>query len=217
MKIQLLPITRKASWDSRDSEIQYQAPPKRKGQLGPAAADGREIPLPPELLVEIFQSLDSVDRQRYRRVCYAWEPILMSATMCSDERVSFDHRVYSSRWLREDLAYYPVYNCVLKHLTPATRTVCCLDYDHTWSRTQDWGAGVMGCVQQMLDSAGRRIQSMIFCRRRIDTRYTGKSLEVYFKEMADGYRALASCCDKIIYKDVEFQESSCSRAFHTAS
>ncbi|XP_055354686.1 uncharacterized protein LOC129600248 [Paramacrobiotus metropolitanus] len=52
------------------------------------------LPLPPELLVAIFQTLDSVERVRCRRVCAAWNTLLTTEAYFPDVRVSADYAVY---------------------------------------------------------------------------------------------------------------------------
>ncbi|XP_055349886.1 uncharacterized protein LOC129596584 [Paramacrobiotus metropolitanus] len=52
------------------------------------------FPLPTELLVEIFQSLDSIGRIRCRRVCPLWNDILTTEANFPDVRVSGGHPDY---------------------------------------------------------------------------------------------------------------------------
>ncbi|XP_055327391.1 uncharacterized protein LOC129580733 isoform X2 [Paramacrobiotus metropolitanus] len=168
----------------------------------PLMQEERCFPLPRLLLVEIFQSLDTIGRQRCRRTCHRWEVILTSNEACRDVRVSFGRTDFTSRWLDHDLAPYAVYSCVLKHVTPATCAICFLDHDDGWQPNQDWRTGVLDCLQQVLGGVGRRIQRLVFFRFHIHVHGTSKPLMECFEEMTQNYDALASCCEKIIHKDV---------------
>ncbi|XP_055349881.1 uncharacterized protein LOC129596578 [Paramacrobiotus metropolitanus] len=64
-------------------------PRKTSGGAGAAS-----LPLPAELLVEIFQSLDSIGRVRCRRVCPLWNDILTTEAYFPDVRVSAGHPDY---------------------------------------------------------------------------------------------------------------------------
>ncbi|XP_055355601.1 uncharacterized protein LOC129600944 [Paramacrobiotus metropolitanus] len=109
-------------------------------------------------------------------------------------------------WSRGFLTYYAVYSCLLKHLTPATRTILFLDDDPDWPETRDWSDGVTMCLQDLLGATGRRIHGMAFCRRLIDTRSPHTSLAERFEYRAKFFLGLASCCSRIVFKDVTWQE-----------
>ncbi|XP_055344058.1 transmembrane protease serine 9-like [Paramacrobiotus metropolitanus] len=65
--------------------VKADAEPKRKQSL---CAGERVLELPLEMLKDIFQSLDIVERLRCRHTCQLWDAILTTAELCSDVRVS---------------------------------------------------------------------------------------------------------------------------------
>ncbi|XP_055354699.1 uncharacterized protein LOC129600260 [Paramacrobiotus metropolitanus] len=82
------------------------------------AARRRCLPLPTELLLEVFQALDSIERFRCRRVCYVWNSILTTAAYFPDARVSASTN-YDKNHSWEGI--YWVQACLLKCLTNATK------------------------------------------------------------------------------------------------
>ncbi|XP_055356588.1 uncharacterized protein LOC129601739 [Paramacrobiotus metropolitanus] len=78
--------------------------------------------LPPVLLVEIFQSLDSIERIRCRRVCAVWNTLLTTQAYFPDVRVSSDSADYGAGKFPGDEVYW-VAACLLKCLSSATRRV----------------------------------------------------------------------------------------------
>ncbi|XP_055357861.1 uncharacterized protein LOC129602748 [Paramacrobiotus metropolitanus] len=193
----------------REYRCSFHPPPLKTKRKKPLTTCGRGISLPLILLADIFQSLDTIGRLRCRRTCYAWDAILTSAEVCSEVRVSFDHAVFTTRWSSMDLTYYAVYNCILKHITPATRRICFLDYDKKNLYARDWGKPVIDCVRQVLSGTGRRIQRLVFCKRYINLH--DENLAECFDEMVDSYRKLAAVCDKTVYRAV-ILEDECLRS-----
>ncbi|XP_055349885.1 uncharacterized protein LOC129596583 [Paramacrobiotus metropolitanus] len=90
-------------------------------------ADEARLLLPVELLVEVFQSLDSIDRFRCRRVCPLWNDILTTDAYFSDVRVSREDADYGGvshvivRMGTADLFWLPA--CLLKCLNSTTKMV----------------------------------------------------------------------------------------------
>ncbi|XP_055354701.1 uncharacterized protein LOC129600262 [Paramacrobiotus metropolitanus] len=78
------------------------------------------LPVPAELLVEIFRSLDSVQRVRCRRVCHVWNALLTNAAYFPDVRVSGGDADYGPQMFPTDGVYW-VLECLFKCLTSATR------------------------------------------------------------------------------------------------
>ncbi|XP_055354672.1 uncharacterized protein LOC129600236 isoform X2 [Paramacrobiotus metropolitanus] len=96
------------------------------GKKRKAAGKPRCLPLPTELLLEVFQSLDSIERIRCRRVCHAWNSILTTATYFPDVRVSGQAGYY------EDFSWdgtYWMLACLFKCITSATKMVVISNLD----------------------------------------------------------------------------------------
>ncbi|XP_055354694.1 uncharacterized protein LOC129600254 [Paramacrobiotus metropolitanus] len=83
------------------------------------AEELRCLPLPTELLLEVFQALDSIGRIRCRRVCHVWNSILINAAFFPDVRVSGQAGYYEKDGSRSG-AYWML-ACLLKCLTSAIK------------------------------------------------------------------------------------------------
>ncbi|XP_055353862.1 uncharacterized protein LOC129599606 [Paramacrobiotus metropolitanus] len=94
-----------------------------------ADSDGISLSLPPELLTEIFLSLDTIERQRLRRTCCLWEEILTSPVLAQDVRQDSRHSQpgFSGRVANDWSADFALHGCIIKCMTAATRTVCLRD------------------------------------------------------------------------------------------
>ncbi|XP_055353179.1 uncharacterized protein LOC129599068 [Paramacrobiotus metropolitanus] len=71
---------------------------------------GIHLPLPVELLVEVFQSLDSVGRVRCRRVCQLWNTVLTTDAYFPDVHVSgryYEEHTDEMYWLLACLLKFP--------------------------------------------------------------------------------------------------------------
>ncbi|XP_055334169.1 uncharacterized protein LOC129585492 [Paramacrobiotus metropolitanus] len=82
----------------------------------------RAMPLPVELLAEVIQSLDSIERFRCRRVCPLWNAVLTIEANFPVVRVSGKDGAYSNRHFRNEGAYW-VSAGLLKCLSSRTRVV----------------------------------------------------------------------------------------------
>ncbi|XP_055353210.1 uncharacterized protein LOC129599095 [Paramacrobiotus metropolitanus] len=86
--------------------------------------------LPTELLVEVFQSLDSIGRFRCHRVCPLWNTLLTTEAYFLDVRVSGHDADYGNLpYQVDDLYWAPA--CLLKCLRSTTKMVVItnLDFD----------------------------------------------------------------------------------------
>ncbi|XP_055344460.1 uncharacterized protein LOC129592445 [Paramacrobiotus metropolitanus] len=120
---------------AKQAENTYQLS-KRKGTPGlpldakprpdtkPAISAGEEegVPLPAELLTEIFRALDSIGRVRCRRVCALWNDILTTDANFPEVRVSAHDGSYGAAHLGNRGMYWVV-ACLLKCLNSATTTL----------------------------------------------------------------------------------------------
>ncbi|XP_055356587.1 uncharacterized protein LOC129601738 isoform X2 [Paramacrobiotus metropolitanus] len=68
--------------------------------------ESSKLRLPPVLLVEIFQSLDSIGRVRCRRVCHLWNALLTTHAHFADVRVSGNSVEYRVEEFRADNLYW---------------------------------------------------------------------------------------------------------------
>ncbi|XP_055353861.1 uncharacterized protein LOC129599601 [Paramacrobiotus metropolitanus] len=82
------------------------------------------LALPPVLLAEVSKTLDTVERQRCRRVSHLWNEILTSDELCKEVFLSMKDGRYGK--LPCD---YATFACVFKYVTPAMRTICIRDAD----------------------------------------------------------------------------------------
>ncbi|XP_055344457.1 uncharacterized protein LOC129592442 [Paramacrobiotus metropolitanus] len=85
-------------------------------------SDDEGMRLPVELLVELFQSLDSIGQVRCRRVCALWNTLLTTDAYFPDVRVSGNcaDGDYPAVYFSEDGMYWVV-ECVLKCLSSHTK------------------------------------------------------------------------------------------------
>ncbi|XP_055344344.1 uncharacterized protein LOC129592358 [Paramacrobiotus metropolitanus] len=140
----------------------------------------QSLPLPVELMVEIFQTLDSIGRVRCRRVCALWNSILTTDTYFPDVRVS--------HWSSEsaDLPSLPdmfwVVASLLKCLNRATTTLMIT------------GVGFLECrklsalVRHLL--AGRRLRTLVFFQCRFSV-FDTEERDVLFEQSVGRLTRLA--------------------------
>ncbi|XP_055356657.1 uncharacterized protein LOC129601789 [Paramacrobiotus metropolitanus] len=154
----------------------------------------------PELLVQVFRSLDTTERQRCRRTCHLWDAILCTLQLCQEARVSLEDKAGLMR------CNYAAYCCLFKHITRATRTICIYDRyadgDQKSLQYEDVAnAGQMvGHIKKILDDNGGRIEQLILYRRA--TAITAKSVYFwqYLNDISALYAGLATCCERVVWK-----------------
>ncbi|XP_055347077.1 uncharacterized protein LOC129594418 isoform X2 [Paramacrobiotus metropolitanus] len=90
-------------------------------------ADGTDVSLalPAELLVEIFQALDSIGRVRCRRVCAVWNTLLTTLAYFPDVRVSGRHGEYDE----QSNTMHWLLACLLKCPSRVTQIVALIQVD----------------------------------------------------------------------------------------
>ncbi|XP_055330374.1 uncharacterized protein LOC129582785 [Paramacrobiotus metropolitanus] len=161
--------------------------------------------LPTELFEEVFQSLDTIDRQRCRRSCQLWDAILTSTEMCKVVRVSLKHPPFSQRLAKKWNDCYAAYGCFFKHITSAARTICIRDTEWDCDDQDDLklADGATTLMQKLLHEAGIRIERLIVHHRSltIDQGEPGPlKLQVVFAAIAALNSKLATCCDRLIWR-----------------
>ncbi|XP_055352988.1 uncharacterized protein LOC129598926 [Paramacrobiotus metropolitanus] len=139
--------------------------------------------LPTELFEEVFQSLDTIDRQRCRR---------SSSTFLPAARQKWND-------------CYAAYGCFFKHITSAARTICIRDTEWDCDDQDDLklADGATTLMQKLLHEAGIRIERLIVHHRSltIDQGEPGPlKLQVVFAAIAALHSKLASCCDRLIWR-----------------
>ncbi|XP_055353822.1 uncharacterized protein LOC129599558 [Paramacrobiotus metropolitanus] len=168
-------------------------------------ADHRGLPLPLELLKEIFLSLDTVYRQRCRLVCALWNDIANSPELRTD--------IYPSNLPRRRFSFVAVLDSLSwlsTHITPDTRSIflyddtCAQDDTHqtdnnteTFSRC-DWAIHDTGAI---LDEVKVRIKRLVFYRPEMSSVLACSSLPAWFAHLVEVYTSMASCCERIIWTD----------------
>ncbi|XP_055350077.1 uncharacterized protein LOC129596752 [Paramacrobiotus metropolitanus] len=98
--------------------------PDRDGVVG--------LSLPPELLVEIFQSLDSIERIRCRRVCSLWNILLSTPAYFRDVRVSGNVTHYGKKlhfYMEHINRIYWIVACFVKFVNSSTQRIVLADLD----------------------------------------------------------------------------------------
>ncbi|XP_055328716.1 uncharacterized protein LOC129581578 [Paramacrobiotus metropolitanus] len=92
------------------------------------------LPLPAELLVEIFQSLDSVERIRCRRVCYRWNEHLTMEAYFPDVRMTVGERYCDGDLQFSIDGLFWMVSGWLKCTNTHTKMVVITELEFGWSR-----------------------------------------------------------------------------------
>ncbi|XP_055330743.1 uncharacterized protein LOC129583068 isoform X2 [Paramacrobiotus metropolitanus] len=148
------------------------------------------LTLPLAVLKEIFHSLDTIDRVRFRRTCPLWADILIKPEICSEVILP---RPQYSFWDN-----YVLYTGLAKHVTPATRTICIRE-------SGMYSNDVFDAVQRLLQDAGIRLARCIVHRRSLaykESTFTRWKFALFTDKVAEPRFRLESCCDRVIFKDL---------------
>ncbi|XP_055352960.1 uncharacterized protein LOC129598898 isoform X2 [Paramacrobiotus metropolitanus] len=169
-------------------------------------ADWHGTALPIELLKEIFRSLDTIERQRCRRICQLWDAILTSAEMCHVVHISLEHPPFSPRLVKKWNGNYATYSCIFKHITPAARIICIRAAEWECDNRDDVKNAdeAVKLIKKVLNEGGIRIDCLIVHNRSllIDQGEPGPlRLKVVFATIAAFYSKLATCCGRLIWKN----------------
>ncbi|XP_055353814.1 uncharacterized protein LOC129599553 isoform X2 [Paramacrobiotus metropolitanus] len=189
-----------------------------------AVIDGYGIPLPVELLKEIFLSLDTVDQQRCCRVCVLWEEIIHTPELCAIVRA----RVMDTFYPQAQQVWHPdymAYSCVFEHITTETRTIC-LEIPRSNYRDRREGyepsnakVFALKLIQEILDDAGVRIERLVMYRRWQDINLNGHPFSQRLHDVVKQYAGFATCCKRIVWADcyrrfVEGRNNELFMSFH---
>ncbi|XP_055344401.1 uncharacterized protein LOC129592403 [Paramacrobiotus metropolitanus] len=141
----------------------------------------KKFPLPSELLVDIFQSLDSIGRVRCRRVCQLWNTLLTTDAYFPDVRVS--------GWQSDapDLPFIPdmywMVVCLLKCLHRTTKTLVITGLDIVQCRS-------LAAVARHILS-GYRVRTLVLNECRFSYLDMEEEEEDYFPDMVNCLVGLA--------------------------
>ncbi|XP_055354682.1 uncharacterized protein LOC129600245 [Paramacrobiotus metropolitanus] len=159
-------------------------PPNKKRKTD--ALPRRNLPLPVELLLEVFRSLDSVGRVRCRRVSELWNRLLTTEAYFPEVRVSgrkadAPDELDENQW---------VVACLLKCVTCRTRTVAVLHLHFPQSLR---AAALIGHTRQ-----AARLPTLVFYRCEWGDDWSGEYIGAYLKDMvklwADAERVVWKQC-----------------------
>ncbi|XP_055357039.1 uncharacterized protein LOC129602097 [Paramacrobiotus metropolitanus] len=159
------------------------SPPRKQRKVG-----GESLPLPAELLVEIFQALDSIERLRCRRVCHMWNSLLTTASRFPDVRVSGKDGYYGDVQL-DDCAKYWVLACLLKCLMPATKMAVVMQVCADDSRD-------IAQPMRYVFSTDRLLPTLVF----YDCDFGDENSSAHIIMHHAAYVALEYACGRIVWK-----------------
>ncbi|XP_055353863.1 uncharacterized protein LOC129599607 [Paramacrobiotus metropolitanus] len=165
--------------------------------------------LPFEVLKEVFHSLDTMDRQCCRRTCHLWEALLSTAELRAEVRVSLARISFWSPRIQ-----YAVFGCIMKHITPATRTVvvCQHSLESVDLQRFRYDDQPLTFLEKTLNDVGVRIDRLILYRRTTTINFylnEPLKLRVMFAMIAAQHTRLASSCGRVIWKDYAVKWKSC--------
>ncbi|XP_055339134.1 uncharacterized protein LOC129588782 [Paramacrobiotus metropolitanus] len=187
-----------------------------KDEMESASADNPALKfLPPELLQEIFHSMDTIDRLRCGRTCQLWDTILNLPELCRDLRV----RLSESRNTiptRIEESNYGAYACIFKHITPATRTIAIrgtavIVADNIRFEEETNAGQALGYIGRVVKAMGTRLDRLVLRQRNISVRlevahvtFQGLriprgTLQGNFDHLSATYSSMASWCEWIIW------------------
>ncbi|XP_055344326.1 uncharacterized protein LOC129592341 isoform X2 [Paramacrobiotus metropolitanus] len=89
--------------------------------------------LPIAVLRDVFQYLDTIDRQRCRRTCHLWNSLVKSAELCLEVPISLTkpcfarYRLHPRQWTH----MYAMLACFLKFVGPTTKRICIGDIPYS--------------------------------------------------------------------------------------
>ncbi|XP_055334170.1 uncharacterized protein LOC129585493 [Paramacrobiotus metropolitanus] len=158
--------------------------------------------LPAKLLVEIFQSLDSIERFRCRRVCSLWNRILAREANFPDVCLSARDGAYSQMHLLEEDGAFWVAAGLLKCLNSRTRVVVVTGLN--MQRCTD----LAKLIQHIRNAS--QLPTLVFCECSYGSAGDGfldyqlddvGELKWIVAEVAEQMLLMLSCCDRILWKE----------------
>ncbi|XP_055336684.1 uncharacterized protein LOC129587113 isoform X1 [Paramacrobiotus metropolitanus] len=158
---------------------------------------GRGIPLPREILAEIFQSLDTIERVRKRRVCCFWDAVLLlDADVGASGKqlwISGRHSFHVAH--TEQGEQFLLAGCVLKYATPATNTIILEEL----SELACWSRDMYGLLAILLQD--RRIRTLVLSRCDFCDHYS--DAHDYLDWVNGKLSRLAATCRVVVWQDCQ--------------
>ncbi|XP_055351326.1 uncharacterized protein LOC129597701 [Paramacrobiotus metropolitanus] len=152
------------------------------------------IPLPTELLLEIFHSLDTLDQQRYRRTCQLWDALLTSVDFSKTIQLSYN-KPYFPSWV-SGITRYILLVCLLKQLGPATQRIYIRDAGG-FRRPFEIIHSIL-LVADVVKWRQHPVQQLIFGYCVFSEM---QSMERFFNAKSDIYtNFLAPCCKSVVWR-----------------
>ncbi|XP_055354690.1 uncharacterized protein LOC129600251 [Paramacrobiotus metropolitanus] len=159
------------------------SPPRKRRKV-----DETSLPLPAELLVEVFQAQDSIERVRCRRVCPLWNSLLTTESYFTDVRVSGKDAYYGAVPFNDGGMFWWMAG-LQKCLRPATMVAVIMHVDG--DRTRNAAEPINHTF-----SASRRLPTLMF--KDCDFGYTGYNAHAVIDFTAE--EAVHSVCERIVWK-----------------
>ncbi|XP_055342341.1 uncharacterized protein LOC129590920 [Paramacrobiotus metropolitanus] len=156
----------------------------------------RGIPLPREILAEIFQSLDSIERVRKRRVCRLWEAMLDANATGKHLWIACRHPFLQNRWLEGEQFVLAV--CMLRGATSTTDTIVLEDSKELAYFSRD----VFGLLTDLLQQ--QRITTLVLSRCVFsdhDFEYEDYMEKDYLDWINDLLSAMAATCRVVVWRN----------------
>ncbi|XP_055349900.1 uncharacterized protein LOC129596599 [Paramacrobiotus metropolitanus] len=156
----------------------------------------RCLPLPTELLLEIFRSLDSIGRIRCRRVCRVWNTLLTTEGYFPHICVSVGHPddgVLTNAWVWH--GFYWAASCLLQCLTNRTRMVIIRSADIERCRN------LAGLINDILKPA--RLPTLVFyeCEMGDEENYLDTAVDKLVSMFGE-----CSACDRVLWKKCDIRD-----------
>ncbi|XP_055342454.1 uncharacterized protein LOC129591002 [Paramacrobiotus metropolitanus] len=179
--------SQEGEWDGR----RY-APALRRVNAPPfdEHAAGRGIPLARELLAEIFQALDTVERVRKRRVCRLWD-LLLAADAA--KQLWIPCRRFAHKTRSKTPEQFLLACCLLKYATSATDTIILEDSSELSYMSHD----VYGLVATLLQQ--RCIKLLLLSRHDFDDHDC--DLHDYLDCINDQLTRFAATCQVVVWRE----------------
>ncbi|XP_055334165.1 uncharacterized protein LOC129585489 [Paramacrobiotus metropolitanus] len=151
------------------------------------------MPLPVELLVEVFQSLDSIERFRCRRVNPLWNSILTTDANFPFVSVSGKVGAYSKLNFRKEEEFW-VAAGLLKCLSSRTQMAVIMGLDMLECRD------LFDLFQHLVHTADiSRLPTLVFYECIFGTGY-GAGIDRILEDVAEMMLEWLPCCDRILWK-----------------
>ncbi|XP_055342480.1 uncharacterized protein LOC129591022 [Paramacrobiotus metropolitanus] len=168
-------------------------PPLRRVKAPPTEAHrtSRGIPLASEILSEVFQSLDSVERVRKRRVCRLWEAVLDAGALGNPLWISCRYPFHTVR--DAETEQFILAGGLLKYATPTTDTVILEDSLELAYRSRD----VYELLTTLVQS--RRFTTLVLSR--CDFSDQDFDFGDYLEWINERLSAVAATCSVVVWRD----------------